>query len=132
MISFHSETLFCIIITQMSDRIKKKSSPRCFSQHRGLLFTFIIQHHRFDLAFFGLGVYIIMGLTPFLYLHNNGNDERNQDGRITIFLLIISFKQEICQLLAILLLTDFEGCGMINMLGGLTGGSIFIRREPNV
>ena len=73
-----------------------------------------------------------MGLTPFLYLHNNGNDERNQDGRITIFLLLISFKQEICQLLAILLLTDYEGCGMINMLGGLTGGSIFIRRERNV
>ena len=73
-----------------------------------------------------------MGLTPFLYLYNNGNFEKNQDGRITIFLLNISFIQENLLFIAMFLLTVFHGYGMINMLGGLTGGSIFIRRERNV
>ena len=68
----------------VSEVPKKKAALDVESEHRGLLFTFIIQHQRFDLSFFGMGSYMIIGLTPFLYLYDTRKTEKMQDGKFTI------------------------------------------------
>ncbi len=104
---------------------KQKTAPDAPSEHRGLLFTFNIQHRRFDLSFFGLGAYMIIGLTPFLCLYDNQNNTVFQDGIITINTPSLSCNKENSRQSRIFSLTIVRRCDMIYLLGGPKLGHFF-------
>ena len=78
-----------------------------------------------------LRIYLFIGLTPFLYLHNTVGKPYLQDGKFTRKVAAKSCNREKTELSGIFLLTAICSCDMINVLGRSDGLPHFalLRRE---